>query len=173
VTARQPVPDVLAPNLDVLFCGINPGLYSAAVGHNFARPGNRFWRALHESGFTPRLFAPVEEFELLALGLGVTNFVTRATASAAELSTAELRAGARALEQKVRRYRPRVVAIVGITAHRAAFDRPKAQLGPQSEPLAAARLWVLPNTSGLNAHHQPTDLATRFRALRRATLARA
>ena len=170
MTARQPVPDLLAPNLDVLFCGINPGLYSAAVGHNFARPGNRFWRALFESGFTPRRFAPAEERQLLDLGLGITNLVTRATAAAAELAPAELRAGARGLERKVRRYRPRVTAMVGVTAYRIAFDRPAARLGPQTERLAGSVLWVLPNPSGLNAHHQPADLAKRFRALRRATL---
>lgn len=166
------VPDVIAPDLDVLFCGINPGLYSAAVGHNFARPGNRFWRALHDAGFTPRLFAPAHERDLLALGLGITNFVSRATAAAAELSPGELRGGARTLERKARRYRPRFVAIVGITAYRTAFDRPLARLGPQGERLAGSVLWVLPNPSGLNAHHQPADLARRFRALRRATLAR-
>jgi len=170
VTARPPVPDLLAANLDVLFCGINPGLYSAAVGHNFARPGNRFWRALHDSGFTPRLFAPADERQLLDLGLGITNLVTRATASAAELAAAELRAGARVLERKVRRYRPRILAMVGVTAYRVAFDRPAARLGPQVERLADSILWVLPNPSGLNAHHQPADLAKRFRALRRATL---
>ena len=170
MTARQPVPDLLAPNLDVLFCGINPGLYSAAVGHNFARPGNRFWRALFESGFTPRRFAPAEERQLLDLGLGITNLVTRATAAAAELAPAELRAGARVLERKVRRYRPRILAMVGVTAYRVAFDRPAARLGPQVERLADSILWVLPNPSGLNAHHQPADLAKRFRALRRATL---
>ena len=170
MTARPPVPDLLAANLDVLFCGINPGLYSAAVGHNFARPGNRFWRALHDSGFTPRLFAPADERQLLDLGLGITNLVTRATASAAELAAAELRAGARVLERKVRRYRPRILAMVGVTAYRVAFDRPAARLGPQVERLADSILWVLPNPSGLNAHHQPADLAKRFRALRRATL---
>lgn len=166
------VPDILAPDLDVLFCGINPGLYSAAVGHNFARPGNRFWRALYDGGFTPRLFAPAEERQLLALGLGITNLVARATATAAELSPAELRAGARTLERKARRYRPRFTAMVGITAYRTAFERPLARLGPQPERLAGSVLWVLPNPSGLNAHHQPADLATRFRALRRATLTR-
>ena len=170
MTRRQPVPDLLAANLDVLFCGINPGLYSAAVGHNFARPGNRFWRALYESGFTPRLFTPAEERRLLDLGLGITNLVTRATAAAADLDDAELRAGARALERKARRFRPRFVAMVGITAYRTAFDRPAARLGRQTERLAGSGLWVLPNPSGLNAHHQPADLATRFRALRRATL---
>jgi TDG/mug DNA glycosylase family protein len=167
---RQPVPDVIAPDLDVLFCGINPGLYSAAVGHNFARPGNRFWRALYDGGFTPRLFAPAEEMEILGLGLGITNLVTRPTATAAELAEEELSAGARTLARKVRRYRPRVTAMVGVTAYRVAFNRPGAGLGPQAECLGPSALWVLPNPSGLNAHHQPADLAIRFRALRRATL---
>jgi TDG/mug DNA glycosylase family protein len=159
------IQDVIAPGLDVLFCGINPGLYSAATGHHFARPGNRFWRALHAGGFTPRQLAPWEERELLVYGCGITNLVSRATTAAAELTIAELREGGLRLERKVRRYRPRWVAIVGITAYRTAFDRPRALLGEQPEQLATAGLWVLPNPSGLNAHHRPADFGRAFAAL--------
>ena len=159
--------DVIAADLDVLFCGINPGLYSAATGHHFARPGNRFWPALHAAGFTPRLLTPREERELPALGCGITNLVARGTASAAELAPDELRHGRRILERKVRRYRPRWVAIVGVTAYRIAFERPHAVLGEQAERLAGASLWVLPNPSGLNAHHRPADFGRAFAALRR------
>jgi double-stranded uracil-DNA glycosylase len=162
------VPDVVGPRLRAIFCGINPGLYSAAVGHHFARPGNRFWKALQASGFTARLLVPDEERELLRDGLGITNLVERATAVASELTDEELRAGARSFERKVRRLRPRAVAVLGVTAYRAAFDHPKAELGPQPEPLAGAPVWVLPNPSGLNAHHQLDDLARRFAELRRS-----
>ena len=162
------IKDVVAPDLDVLFCGINPGLYTAATGHHFARPGNRFWPALFAAGFTPRLLHPSEQRELLALGYGVTNFVNRATVAADELDPSELRAGARRLERTVRRYKPRIVAFVGIGAYRVAFDRPRATLGPQEETLAGARLWVLPNTSGLNANHRPADFAKAFLELRKA-----
>ena len=150
----------------MLFVGINPGLMSAAKRQHFARPGNRFWPALHAAGFTPRLFASAEQFELLTCGCGITNFVARATAGVAELDDDELRAGRRTLERKVRRYRPRVVAVVGIGAYRTAFDRPNATLGAQAERLVEARLWVLPNTSGLNAHHRPADFAKAFSELR-------
>ena len=160
--------DLIAPDLEFLFCGINPGLYSAATGHHFARPGNRFWPALHAAGFTPRLLAPWEEHELLKYGCGITNLVARGTATAAELSAAELRAGRRRLERTVRRYHPQFVAIVGIGAYRSAFERPGAQPGLQKEELAGARLWVLPSTSGLNANHRPRDFARAFRELRRA-----
>lgn len=160
------VPDLIAPGLDVLFSGINPGLYSAATGHHFARPGNRFWPALYGAGFTSRLLKPWEERQLLEYGVGITNLASRATASAAELSADELRAGGRRLKKKVRRYRPRSVAIVGVGAYRLAFGRPKAALGFQPEPLEDAALWVLPNTSGLNANHQLPDLVKAFRELR-------
>ena len=160
------IPDVIAPGLDVLFSGINPGLYSAATGFHFARPGNRFWPALASSGFTPRVLAPGEWRELLACGIGITNLVARATATAAELDDDELRAGRLRLERKVRRFRPRAVAIVGIGAYRTAFERPLASLGRQPERLAGALLWVLPNTSGLNAHYQAADFTRAFRALR-------
>lgn len=166
--AVKTVPDVIAPDLRVLFCGINPGLYTAAVGHHFARPGNRFWPALHAGGFTPRLLAPDEERALLDLGLGITNLVARATATADELGAEELLAGAKLLQRKVDRLRPRWVAVVGITAYRTAFARPKAQLGLQEETIGAAKLWVLPNPSGLNAHHRAADLARLFGELRAA-----
>jgi TDG/mug DNA glycosylase family protein len=166
--AGQTVPDVIGPGLRVLFCGINPGLYSGATGHHFARPGNRFWPVLHAAGFTPRLLAPHEEQELLAAGCGVTNLVARATATAAELARAELVAGRQRLEATVSPYRPRFVAVLGISAYRAAFKRPKAVLGPQPETLAGAGLWLLPNPSGLNAHYQLQELAGLFRELREA-----
>ena len=162
--------DVIAPGLKVLFVGINPGLYSGWSGHHFARPGNRFWPALHAGGFTARIVAPWEEHELLELGLGITNLVARATATAAELSPAELIAGRRRLERKVARYRPAWVAVLGVGAYRAGFRRPKAGLGRQPERVGSARLWVLPNPSGLNAHHQPRDLAAAFAELRRASI---
>jgi double-stranded uracil-DNA glycosylase len=160
------IPDVLAPNLDVLFCGINPGLYSAATGHHFARPGNRFWPALHQSGFTPRQLRPDEQDLLPRFGLGVTNVVARATARADELTVAELRAGAARLTALAAEYTPRFVAVVGISAYRTGFDRPKATMGEQPDLLGGSRLWVLPNPSGLNAHYQLAALADEFRALR-------
>lgn len=162
------VPDIVRPGLRILFCGINPGLYSGATGHHFARPGNRFWPALHAAGFTRRLLAPWEEAELLPLGLGITNLVARATASAAELERAELVAGRRRLEQKVRRYRPAWLAVLGIGAYRVAFGRPGARPGRQPETLGTTGIWVLSNPSGLNANHQLADLARAFAQLRRA-----
>jgi double-stranded uracil-DNA glycosylase len=166
--AGRTIPDVIAPRLRVLFCGINPGLYSAAIRCHFGRPGNRFWPVLHESGFTDRRLDPSEQRELLRYGCGVTNLVARATASAADLSTAELEAGARRLETKVRRHRPRAVAILGIDAFRTAFRRPAAKPGRQPDPLADAILWVLPNPSGLNAHYQRPALVHLFAELREA-----
>lgn len=160
--------DIIAPDLDVLFVGINPGLYTAAVGHHFARPGNRFWPALHAAGFTPRLLAPHEERELLRYGYGITNVVARTTAAASELTPAEMIRGGKQLLAKAKRYRPRVVAILGVTTYRVAFDCPRAALGPQPEPLAEAALWILPNPSGLNAHFQAADFARWFRKLRNA-----
>ena len=162
------VPDIIAPGLSVLFCGINPGLYSAVTGHHFGRPGNRFWPALHRSGFTPRQLHPDEQHELLDFGLGITNLVARATARADELSAAELALGGTRLTEVVERYRPACVAIVGVTAYRTAFGRQAAVIGPQEETLAGARLWVLPNPSGLNAHYQLPALAAEFAALRTA-----
>ncbi|MGE0872674.1 MAG: G/U mismatch-specific DNA glycosylase [Kofleriaceae bacterium] len=161
------VRDVIARGLDVLFCGINPGLFSAAVGHHFARPGNRFWPTLFASGFTPRLFDPDEERLLLELGLGITNLVARATATADELARDELRAGARILRQKVARHKPRFLAVVGLSAYRVAFEVPNARPGLQAECIGTTRIWVLPNPSGLNAHYQPAALARLFRALQR------
>ena len=150
----------------MLFCGINPGLYSAATRCHFARPGNRFWPALHAAGFTPRVLKPWEKEELLACGCGVTNLVARGTATAAELDDDELRAGRTRLVRKVTRYRPRAVAIVGIGAYRVGFDRPKATLGLQPDPIGSAIAWVLPNTSGLNANHSPKDFGRAFGELR-------
>ena len=164
--ADRTVPDVVGPGLRVLFCGINPGLYTAWAGHHFARPGNRFWPALHTSGFTPRLMRPAEEGELLTLGLGVTNVVARATATAAELTRDELQEGGRRLAEVGERWRPEYVAVLGVTAYRAAFREPKALLGPQERTVGPVRVWVLPNPSGLNAHHQPADLARLFGELR-------
>jgi TDG/mug DNA glycosylase family protein len=166
---RKRLPDVIAKGLRVLFVGINPGLYSGAVGHHFARPGNRFWPTLELSGFTPRRFSPFEDRELAQLGLGITNIVGRTTASADELSPAELSAGAKRLASKVRRFEPETVAVLGVTAYRTAFGRRHAALGLQPETLSGSRLWVLPNPSGLNAHHQLADLALLFGELARNT----
>ncbi|MBD3348969.1 MAG: G/U mismatch-specific DNA glycosylase [Candidatus Eisenbacteria bacterium] len=160
------VPDVLRKGLDIVFCGINPGLYSGAVGAHFARPGNRFWRALSDSGLTDRVLGPRDEDELLSYGLGITNLVNRATAVAAELSDEELRRGRGVLKRKIGRYRPKFVAILGIGAYRAAFEDPDARPGPQDERLHGARVWLLPNPSGLNAHYQRDDLAKLFSELR-------
>ena len=162
------VRDVIGPGLRVLFCGINPGLYSGATGHHFARPGNRFWPTLHQAGFTPRLLAPSEERELLTLGYGITNLVPRATATAEELAPDELVAGQRRLKSKVKRYQPQVVAVLGIGAYRTAFAKKIVALGRQPDPLDNAVVWVLPNPSGLNAHYQLADLAEHFRVLRLA-----
>jgi TDG/mug DNA glycosylase family protein len=162
------VPDVLAPDLRILFCGINPGLYSGAVGHHFARPGNRFWKALHESGLTPRVLSPFAERELLALGIGVTNLVDRATATADQLSADELARGGRRLEAKVLRHAPAFVAFLGIGAYRSAFGRSKAALGLQPEAIGETRIWLLPNPSGLNASYSLAALGEAFRALARA-----
>jgi TDG/mug DNA glycosylase family protein len=161
------VPDLAAPGLHVLFCGINPSLYSAAMRCHFARPGNRFWKALHLGGFTPRQLAPWECEELLALGVGITNLVDRATARAEELSPDEIRAGVEPLRAKVERLAPAVVAFLGIGAYRIAFGNLDAQLGEQPDPFGGARSWVLPNPSGLNAHYQLDALAARFAELRR------
>jgi TDG/mug DNA glycosylase family protein len=166
--AGKTVPDLIRPRLKVVFCGINPGLYSAATGHHFARPGNRFWRALHAAAFTERVLSPWEEQLLLERGCGITNLVPRATASAAELAPEELGAGRRRLERTAHRYAPRWVAVLGIGAYREAFARPAAGIGRQPERLGPSRLWVLPNPSGLNANHQLADLARAFRRLRTA-----
>jgi double-stranded uracil-DNA glycosylase len=162
------VRDVIAPDLAVLFCGINPGLYTAAVGHHFARPGNRFWPALHAGGFTDRLLSPFDERELLKYGYGITNVVNRATASADLLTREEILTGGQRLRTKVLRYRPRVLAILGVGAYRVAFIQPKAVIGRQKEMIGSTVVWVLPNPSGLNANYQATDLARLFCELRAA-----
>ncbi|HYG63924.1 MAG TPA: G/U mismatch-specific DNA glycosylase, partial [Thermoanaerobaculia bacterium] len=167
--AGKTLPDVIAPGLRVLFCGINPSLYSAAVGHHFARPGNRFWKTLHASGFTGRVLSPFEDRELLSAGMGVTNVVDRATAAASELESDELEEGGRRLARKVKRYRPAWLAVLGIGAYRTAFGRPKAVLGRQEETVGGAAVWVLPNPSGLNASYQLDALADAYRELRQAT----
>lgn len=166
--AGRTIRDVIATDLDVLFCGINPGLYTAVTGHHFARPGNRFWPTLHAAGFTPRRLHPSEERELVRYGYGITNLVARATAAAAELTAPELAEGARALEEKVRIYSPRCLAVLGIGAYRTGFGRPGASLGPQEERIGGARVWVLPNPSGLNANYRPEDFARLFREMREA-----
>jgi TDG/mug DNA glycosylase family protein len=160
------VPDLVAPGLRVLFCGINPSLYSSAVGYHFARPGNRFWPTLYASGFTERLLAPWEGQHLLALGYGITNLVARASASAAELSSDELRVARARLERKVRRLAPRWVAVLGIGAYASTFRAVRPRVGRQEDRIAGAGLWLLPNPSGLNANHQLPDLAEAFAALR-------
>lgn len=166
--AGKTVPDLIAPKLKVLFCGINPGLYSGATGHHFARPGNRFWPALYGAGFTERLLLPYEKDELLKSGYGITNVVERTSATAAELSQAELEEGGRRLAAKVKKYRPRFLAVLGIGAYRTAFGHPKASLGMQDEVIGSTNIWVLPNPSGLNAHYQLKDLVRLFQELRLA-----
>jgi TDG/mug DNA glycosylase family protein len=168
VQPGKPLPDVVAPGLDVLFCGINPSLTSAAVGRHFARPGNRFWPALHLAGLTPRRLAPAEDRELLRYGLGSTNIVDRPTRTAAELTADELRAGLAALADLVAGYRPRVLAVLGVSAWRQATSRPRAALGRQPEQLGGVDTWVVPNPSGLNAAHQLPDLARWYGQLRPA-----
>lgn len=162
------IPDVIAPDLGVLFVGINPGLYSGATGHHFAKPGNRFWPVIHRAGFTPRQLDPSENRELLECGCGVTNVVNVTTARADELTTDQLLAGARNLTRKVRRYRPRYVAILGLTTYRIAFGRKNAAIGEQDETLGDSRIWLLPNPSGLNAHYQLPDLTELFQELHAA-----
>ncbi|MSS73110.1 MAG: G/U mismatch-specific DNA glycosylase [Candidatus Latescibacteria bacterium] len=164
--AGKTVPDVIAPGLRVLFCGINPGLYTAAVGHHFARPGNRFWPTLHGAGFTDRLLSPFEERELLKGGYGITNLVARATAAADELAGEEYVEGRKGLEAKIRRYRPKCLTVLGMGAYRTGFGRPRATLGRQAETIDDAMIWVLPNPSGLNANYQMADFVWLFRELR-------
>ncbi len=163
---EKTVRDVIASDLRVLFCGINPGLYTAAVGHHFARPGNRFWPALWASGFTDRVLSPFEERELLKSGYGITNVVSRTTATADLLTKEEIVAGGERLRAKVLRYRPRILAVLGVGAYRTAFNQPKAVVGRQQDQIGDTILWVLPNPSGLNANYQAPDLARLFRELR-------
>jgi TDG/mug DNA glycosylase family protein len=165
---ERTIPDVIGPELSVLFSGINPGLWSAATGFHFARPGNRFWPTLHRSGFTPRQLRPDEQWELLDLGLGITNVAGRATARADELTREEMVEGGAALRTKVLGLRPAWLAVVGIGAYRTAFGRSDATVGPQAESLGETRVWVLPNPSGLNAHWPAAALAEEFARLRAA-----
>lgn len=164
----ETVPDIIGPKMAVLLVGINPGLYSGATGHHFARPGNRFWGALHRSGFTPRLLHPSEEHELLNYGIGMTKLVHRATATAAELTADELRRGGSRIRAITRRHRPRIVAFLGVGAYLQAYGLKRAAIGPQAEPFEDAQLWVLPNPSGLNANYQMPDFVRLFTELREA-----
>jgi TDG/mug DNA glycosylase family protein len=164
--AGRTIPDVVADGLDVLFCGINPGLWSGWSGHHFARPGNRFWPALYRSGFTPRQLAPAEQDQLPSYGLGITNLVERASARADELTTEELVEGGARLAAKVAAHRPRWLAVVGVTAYRVAFGAKRAAIGPQPDGMGDTRVWVLPNPSGLNAHYDLPKLAAEFERLR-------
>jgi TDG/mug DNA glycosylase family protein len=160
------IPDLIAPGLSILFCGINPGLYSAAVGRHFARPGNRFWTTLHRAGITARVLLPIESAALLDMGCGITDLVARSSARAEELTRDELVAGRRRLVAKVKRYRPRCLAVLGISAYRTAFQQPTAVIGEQVQRIGATVVWVLPNPSGLNAHYPPLKLVEEFGRLR-------
>ena len=162
------IPDVIADDLAVLFCGINPGLWSAATGRHFARPGNRFWPALHRGGFTPRQLHPDEQEKLLGYGLGITNLAARGTARADELTATELTEGVAILADKIARYRPRWLAVLGVGAYRTAFGRRDATVGAQDDRIGGAQVWILPNPSGLNAHYTLDRLAAEFAALREA-----
>jgi double-stranded uracil-DNA glycosylase len=164
------IPDVLAPGLTVVFCGINPGLWSAATAHHFARPGNRFWQALHRGGFTPRQLDPAEQELMLTYGLGITNLVERGTARADELTASELAAGAELLAHKIRRLRPAWLAVLGVTAFRSAYGRRDAAVGAQPDRIGDTGVWILPNPSGLNAHYTLDRLSAEFAALRKAAL---
>ncbi|GAA0370569.1 G/U mismatch-specific DNA glycosylase [Microbispora corallina] len=163
------IDDVLGPGLDVLFCGINPSLYSAATGHHFARPGNRFWPALHLSGLVPRRLAPAEQHLLPSYGLGITNIVARATARADELTPEEIREGGARLARLVREVRPGTLAVAGVSAYRVAFGRPGARIGPQEETVGGVAVRVLPNPSGLNAHWTLEAIAAEMARLRPRT----
>ncbi|WP_263971761.1 G/U mismatch-specific DNA glycosylase [Leptolyngbya ohadii] len=163
------VADIIDRDLNVLFCGINPSLYSAVVGHHFARPGNRFWKTLHLAGFTDRLYSADEDRDLLKLGYGITNIVDRATARADEVAAEEFVAAQQSLAQKLQTYRPKCLAVLGVSAYRLAFQQPKAKMGQQSDRWEGTLIWVLPNPSGLNAHYQLQDLAEVYRSLREAT----
>lgn len=160
--------DLIDYDLKVLFCGINPGLWSGATGFHFAKPGNRFWKVLHLAGFTSRQLHPSEEHELLELGYGITSFVKRTTARADELTPEEFVEGGKQLVKKIKQYQPRNLAVLGIGAYRAAFHQPKAKLGRQEEQIAGANVWLLPNPSGLNAHYQVNDLAALFAEVRQS-----
>lgn len=161
--------DLIDHGLKILFCGINSGLYSAATGYHFARPGNRFWKAIHLAGFTDRQLAPSEEHELLELGCGITGFCKRATATASELSKKEIIEGGKQLVKRVEKYKPRILAVLAMTAYRTAFNRPKAALGQQQETIGDTKIWLLPNPSGLNANYQLPDFVRLFSELRAAS----
>jgi TDG/mug DNA glycosylase family protein len=163
------VPDVIAENLNVLFCGINPGLYSAAVGHHFAGPGNLFWPTIHRAGLTPRLFTAFDEPEMAALGFGITNLVPRASKDAEDLTKEELRVGAKTVKRKTRKFKPRFLAVLGLAAYRTAFEKTKAQVGYQDQ-VGETKVYLLPNPSGLNAFHQPAVLNQMFLAFREELL---
>jgi double-stranded uracil-DNA glycosylase len=165
------IPDLGGPSTRVLLVGINPSLWSGWAGLHFARPGNRLFRTLHEAGFTDRVLAPAETDAIETAGLGITNLVARATARADELSDAEIRAGVAPLRTLVRAWQPAYVAFLGISTYRVAFAEPKATVGPQAERFDGARVWVLPNPSGLNAHYQQPDLNSAYAALRAAAAA--
>ena len=169
---NRKVEDLIDHDLKVLFCGINPGLYSGATGLHFARPGNKFWKSLHGAGFTDRVLHPSEEGELLESGYGITCFVSRTTARADELTADEFVKGGRMLVRKIQKFQPRILAVLGLGAYRTAFSRPKATLGPQEERIGSTRVWLLPNPSGLNAHYQLADFIEIFRELRRDAEAR-
>ena len=160
--------DLIDYNLKVLFCGINPGIWSGATGFHFAKPGNRFWKTLHLAGFTNRVLLPSEEHELLELGYGITSFCKRTTARADELTTEEIIEGGKLLIKKIEKYKPQNLAVLGIGAYRTAFQQPKAKPGLQTEKIAGANVWLLPNPSGLNAHYQIGDLAKLFSELRQS-----
>ena len=166
--AGTTLPDLVAPDLHVLFCGINPGLYTAAIGHHFGRPGNRFWKVIHLAGFTPAQLSPFQERRLLDLGIGISNLVPRATAAASELGPAELRAGAERLERLVCEQRPRVVAFLGMLAYRTAMRQPRASIGRQPQRICESAVWLLPNPSGLQARYQLAEMVELFAELRRA-----
>lgn len=166
--SAERLPDVIAPGLRLLYCGINPSLYSAAVGHHFARPGNRFWKVLHGAGLTPRLLSPEEDRRLLEWGQGITNLVARPTAAATELDDAELVSGARLLARKLRRYRPEALVFVGIGAYRTATGRRRAVVGLQPEPFTEIPTWALPNTSGRTAGYSLARMVSLYRELRAA-----
>lgn len=163
---KRTVPDILAPDLGVIFIGINPGLYSGATGYHFARPGNRFWPALHQSGFTPRQLKPSEESELPKYGIGLTKLVQRATATAAELTDTEVRRGGTRIRRVIKEFRPRVTCFLGVGAYCQAYKLKKAPIGLQSELFEGTPLWVLPNPSGLNANYQLPDFVKFFKQLR-------
>ena len=168
-SATKRVKDVIAPGLRVLFCGINPGLWTSFTGHHFAGPGNRFWKALHLGGFTPRVLKPAEKAELLEYGVGITNVVPRATATAAELTSADYVAGGKRLVAKIRKYKPRALAVLGLGAYRAAFGHAAATVGEQEDRIGTTRVWVMPNPSGLNQNYSLAEMGRMFEELRVAT----